>query len=221
MKRMEERQIQGLHRMAGRWAANCLWASVSLFFVHFVLSCLGSPWDPAVYGDVLIKSPVWFRLIMGLHWIVRMCLFAAFGWEILQGRLGLMALTALAGALTCLLFWYLEPRSYTTLWDGFLWFITAVWSASVLALRGCSRRWRNLILAFLLGAWIGVLFDADYWGRYGSFLTDDWYYLVSWLLQDVLRISATLELFLWLMTLDQRRDAVGDDPFEGIQSADP
>ena len=63
MKRMEERQIQGLHRMAGRWAANCLWASVSLFFVHFVLSCLGSPWDPAVYGDVLIKSPVWFRLM--------------------------------------------------------------------------------------------------------------------------------------------------------------
>lgn len=202
MQRMSAERRRDLHRQAGRHGAFCLWASVPLFFVHFVLTCLDTNWDPSLYGGVMIQSPVLFKFLLGFHWIVRMALFVAFGWEIFRGKLGLMALTAGAAVLEAILFQLLGPSSLNGLWDAGVWGVTFLWTLTVILLRGVERRWRNGLLLILLGGGAVILFDLTYLGRYGQMAGDEWYFLFSWLLQDGLRLAAMLLLFLWLMTVE-------------------
>ena len=202
MKSMSAERRRDLHRQAGRHAAFCLWASVPLFFVHFVLTCLDTNWDPSLYGDVMVQSPVLFKLLLGGHWILRMVLFVAFGWEIFRGKLGLMVLTAGGAVLEAILFQRLGPSSLNGLWDAGVWTVTFLWTLTVVLIREPFRRKRNRILQLSLIGGAVILFDLTYLGRYGQMVGNEWYLILSWLLQDGLRISATLLLFLWLMTVE-------------------
>ncbi len=204
MKRMSAERRRDLHRQAGRHAAFCLWASVPLFFLHFVVTCLDTNWNPDVYVDVAVQSPVLFKFLLGFHWIMRMALFVLFGWELLRGKLGLMVLTAGAAALEAMLFQILGPSSLNGLWDIGVWTVTFLWLLPVALLRWEGRRRRNVLLLLELGAGSVILFDLTYLGRYGHMAGNEWFFVFSWLLQDGLRLAATLLLFLWLMTVDFR-----------------
>ncbi len=201
MERLDDARIRALHEKFGKAGAVCWWASVPLLFVHFVICCLDTNWDLSVYGDMLIQSPVVFKLLMCSRWMARMLLFVAFGWGIVRERLRLLTAVAAVGMGLTLALQLVGPASSVGLWDAAAWIVAYLWMVAVMFLRKGDRRRRNLVLLCLFIPGAVKLFSVYYLFRFIGTEGTAWPILVSLLLQDALRIAGMILLLLWLFTL--------------------